>query len=447
MPSVFDRLRNGWNAFINNKDPSKIVNQNGYVNSTRPDRVRFHYGNEKSIVTAIYTRIAMDAAAIDIRHVKVDENGNFLEVINSSLNQALNVSANLDETGRAFRQDVIMSLFDEGCISIVPVDTNRDPNNHDSFEIETLRVGKILEWYPESIRTRVYNERLGIKQDILMNKTGVCIIENPFYQIMNEPNSLTRRLVTKLALLDFTDEQNSSGKLDLIIQLPYVIRNDLKRAQAEQRRKDIEMQLASSKYGVAYTDGTERITQLNRAVENQLFDQVKYLTEQLYAQFGITDAILNGSATEAEMLNYYNRTVEPVVSAITDEMYRKFLTKTARTQHQSIMYFRDPFKLAPVNSIAELADKFTRNEILSSNEVRAIIGFKPSNDPRANELRNKNIGQSAAELMSEQGSVEEQPMEGEEYEEGSEITEDDYNQMMSELEDLDSQIDELEKGL
>lgn len=393
MPKFTTRLQHAWNAFFGRDAPKN----NGIGYSTRPDRVRLSRGNERSIVTAIYNRIAIDVAAIPIRHVRVDENNRFREDVKSYLNECLALDANLDQTGRALIQDAVTSLLDEGCIAIVPVDTTLNPTITGSFDIQSLRVAKIIQWYPDSVRLEVYNERIGRKQEIELPKRTVCIIENPLYSVMNEPNSTLQRLIRKLNLLDIIDEQSGSGKLDLIIQLPYTIKTETRRAQAEQRRKDIEMQLSGTKYGIAYTDGTERITQLNRAVDNNLMGQIEYLTNMLYAQLGLTPEVFNGSADEQQMLNYSNRTIEPILSAICDEMKRKFLTKTARSQGQSIMYFRDPFKLVPVNSIADIADKFTRNEILSSNELRGIIGFKPVDDPQADELRNKNLNQSAEE--------------------------------------------------
>ena len=389
----FNRLQHGWNAFVNNRDPTAEYNTgSGYY--YRPDRPRFTRGNERSIVTSVYNRIALDASAINIQHVRLDDNGRFSSVIESGLNNCLTLDANTDQTGRAFIQDVVMSMLDEGCVAIVPVDTTLDPEITNSFDINTIRVGKIIEWRPQHVKVRIYNEKTAKKEEVILPKKAVAIVENPLYAVMNEPNSTMQRLIHKLSLLDITDEQTASGKLDLIIQLPYVIKTEARRQQADNRRKDIEMQLAGSKYGIAYTDGTEKITQLNRSVENNLMKQIEYLTNGLYSQLGITQTILDGSADDKTMLNYYNRTIEPIVSAIVDEMKRKFLTKTARSQGQSILFFRDPFKLVPVNDIAEIADKFTRNEILTSNEVRQIIGIKPSNDPKADELRNSNISEA-----------------------------------------------------
>ena len=387
-----DRIQRGWNAF-RNRDPTIDFRDTGMAYYYRPDRPRFSRGNERSITTSVLNRIALDVSSIDIFHVRLDENGRFLETVDSGLNNCLTLSANADQTGRAFKQDAVMSMLDEGCVALVPVDTSTDPNKTDSYEIETMRVGKIIQWRPQHVQIRLYNEQTGKKDEIWLPKRSVAIIENPLYAVMNEPNSTMQRLIRKLALLDVTDEQTASGKLDLIIQLPYVVKTEARRQQAETRRKDIEMQLAGSKYGIAYTDGTEKITQLNRSVENNLMKQVEYLTNQLYSQLGITQAILDGTADDKTMLNYYNRTIEPIVAAIVDEMKRKFLTKTARTQRQSIQFFRDPFKLVPVNDIAEIADKFTRNEIMTSNEIRQIVGMRPSDDPKADELRNSNISQ------------------------------------------------------
>ena len=406
----FNRLQHGWNAFTNNRDPTLEYNTGpGYY--YRPDRPRFTRGNERSIVTSVYNRIALDVSAISIQHVRLDDNGRFSSVIESGLNNCLTLDANMDQTGRAFIQDVVMSMLDEGCVAIVPVDTTLDPAVTSSFDINTMRVGKIIEWRPKHVKVRIYNEKTAKKEEVILSKKEVAIVENPLYAVMNEPNSTMQRLIHKLSLLDITDEQTASGKLDLIIQLPYVIRTEAKKQQAENRRKDIEMQLAGSKYGIAYADGTEKITQLNRSVENNLMKQIEYLTNNLYGQLGITQTILDGSADDKTMLNYYNRTIEPIVSAIVDEMKRKFLTKTARSQGQSILFFRDPFKLVPVNDIAEIADKFTRNEILTSNEIRQIIGIKPSEDPKADELRNSNIAEAKQDRTLEK-SVSESLEEG-----------------------------------
>ena len=393
------RLKHAWNAFMN-KDPTRSYMNIGSSYSYRPDRPRFTMGNERSIVTSVYNRIALDVAAIDIQHVRLDDNGRFLEVIDSGLNNCLSLEANLDQTGRAFMQDVVMSLLNEGCIAIVPVDTTDDPNITGAYDVSTLRTAKILDWYPNHVRVRVYNEKTGLKEDILLAKSFVAIVENPLYAVINEPNSTMKRLIRKLSLLDVTDEQTASGKLDLIIQLPYVIKTEARRTQAENRRRDIEQQLSGSKYGIAYTDGTEHITQLNRSLENNLMKQIEYLTSLLFSQLGITQSILDGTADEKTMLNYYSRTIEPILSAIVDEMKRKFLTKTARSQKQDIMFYRDPFKLVPVDSIAEIADKFTRNEIMTSNEIRQVIGMRPSSDPKADQLVNSNISQPSADGSS-----------------------------------------------
>lgn len=390
--SFTSRLKHAWNAFFN-KDPTDYYKNVGTSYTYRPDRPRLTRGNERSIVTSVYNRIGLDASSVSIQHVRLDENNRFLSVIDSGLNNCLTVEANLDQTGRAFIQDIVMSMLDEGSVAIVPVDTTFNPEITGSYDILSMRTGQILEWYPSHVKVRVYNEKTGRKEDIVVPKNTIGIVENPLYAVINEPNSTMQRLIRKLNLLDVVDEQSSSGKLDLIIQLPYVIKTEARRQQAENRRKDIENQLAGSKYGIAYTDGTERITQLNRSVENNLMKQIEYLTSMLYSQLGITQSILDGTADDKTMLNYYNRTIEPILSAIVDEMKRKFLTKTARSQLQSISFFRDPFKLVPVNEISEIADKFTRNEIMTSNEIRQIIGMKPSDDPKADELRNKNLSQ------------------------------------------------------
>lgn len=386
------RLKNAWNTFLN-KDPTEKNSYYSYssVSSFRPDRPRFTGGNERSIVTALFNRIALDAASVHIVHARLDDNSRMIEVIKSGLNDCLTIEANIDQSGRELIQDIVQSMLDEGCVALVPVDTNLNPYKTDGFDILSLRVGKITQWYPSHIKVNLYNERVGKKEEIILPKKMVAIIENPLYSVINEPNSTMKRLIRKLSLLDMTDEHNSSGKLDLIIQLPYVIKNETRKEQAEKRRKDIENQLVGSKYGVAYTDGTERITQLNRPIDNNLMSQIEYLTSMLYSQLGITKAVLEGTASEAELTNYFNRTIEPILSAITDSMIRKFLTKTARTQKQSILFFRDPFKLLPVSNLAEVADKFTRNEIMSSNEFRQIVGLRPSDDPRADKLENKNI--------------------------------------------------------
>ena len=397
-----DRIKHGWNAFLNRDPTYNYRDLGGPSYGYRPDRMRFTRGNERSIVTSVYNRIALDAASIDIMHVQLDKNDRFESVRDSALNECLTRNANIDQTGRAFIQDVVMSMLDEGCVAIVPVDTTFNPDITNSYDINTMRTAKIVEWYPAHVKVNLYNDRTGRKEDLILPKKTVAIIENPLYAVINEPNSTMQRLIRKLNLLDVIDEQSGSGKLDLIIQLPYVIKTDARRQQAEQRRKDIEMQLSGSKYGIAYTDGTERITQLNRSVDNNLMKQIEYLTSMLYSQLGITQAILDGSADDKTMLNYYNRTIEPIVSAIVDEIQRKFLTKTAITQKQAIAYFRDPFRLVPVNEIAEIADKFTRNEIMTSNEIRQIVGMKPSKDPNADELRNKNLSQSNEMIKEKQ---------------------------------------------
>ena len=402
MPESFGaRLKHAWNAFTN-KDPTEYRRDIGasYGYGGRPDRIRLTRGNERTISASIYTRIAMDVASIDIKHVRLDKNKRYLGDIESGLNNCLTLEANIDQTGRAFMQDVVMSLMDEGCIAIVPVDTTTNPAISNSYEIISLRVGKIVAWYPKHVTINLYNDQTGQKQDVTLPKSMVAIIENPLYAVINEPNSTMKRLVRKLALLDAVDEQSSSGKLDMIIQLPYVIKSESRRQQAEKRRLDIENQLSGSKYGIAYTDGTEKITQLNRSLDNNLLKQVEYLTSMLYSQLGITQTVMDGTADEKTMLNYNNRTIEPIISAIVDEMKRKFLTKTARSQGQSIEFFRDPFRLVPVNVIAEIADTFTRNEIMTSNEIRHVIGMKPSDDPKADRLVNSNINQSNEETKN-----------------------------------------------
>lgn len=383
-----DRLAHAWNAFVSDEHSNSYRNY-GLASSVRPDHIRLTRGNERSIVTSIFNRIALDTASIEIKHVRLDDEGRFVEEMNSGLNTCLTLEANKDQTSRAFMQDIVMSMMDEGCVAIIPVDTSVNPNTK-SYDIETLRTGKIIEWYPDHIRVRLYDDRSGQMKELVVAKSVAAIIENPLYSVINEPNSTMQRLIRKLALLDMTDEKQSSGKLDLIIQLPYVIKTEARRIQAEERRKDIEMQLSGSKYGIAYTDGTEHITQLNRSVENNLMAQIEYLTNMVYSQLGITQEVLNGSANEETMLNYYNRTIEPIISAIADEMKRKFLTKTARTQLQSIKFYRNPFKLVPISSIADIADKFTRNEIMTSNEIRQEIGMKPSKEAKADQLINSN---------------------------------------------------------
>ena len=390
------RLKNAWNAFFN-RDPTEYYKDGGMSYSYRPDRPRLTRGNERSIVTSVYNRIALDVAALTFQHVQLDENGRFSSVVDSGLNRCFNLSANIDQAGRAFIQDIVVSMLDEGCVAIVPTNTNVDPMLTESYDIGTMRTGKILEWRPSSVRVRAYNEATGQKEEVYFPKRIVGIVENPFYAVMNEPNSTMQRLIRKLNLLDAIDEQSGAGKLDLIIQLPFAIKGELKRAQAEARRKDIEMQLAGSKYGIAYIDATEHITQLNRSVDNNLMKQIEYLTSMLYSQLGITQSILDGTADEKVMRNYYDRTVEPIASAIVDEIKRKFLSRTARAQGKTMMFFRDPFKLVPVSDIASIADTFTRNEIMTSNEVRQIIGMKPSSDPDADKLRNKNLNKSDSE--------------------------------------------------
>lgn len=398
-PTLMTRIKNSWNAF-RNRDPTMFYNESGMGYTYRPDRVRFSRGNERSIVTSVYNKIAMDVAAVDIHHCKIDKNGHYTEDMNSDLNTCLTLEANIDQTHRAFMQDAVMSMFDEGAVAIVPIETKGDPILSDSFDIRSMRTGKIVEWYPRSVKVEVYNDRTGQKEQIMMPKKSVAIIENPLYAVINEPNSTMKRLVRKLNLLDAIDEQSGSGKLDLIIQLPYAVKGELRQKQADQRRDAIVEQLKGP-YGIAYIDGTEKVTQLNRPIENNLMKQVEYLTNMLYSQIGITPAIMDGTADEKTMLNYNNRTIEPIVSAIVDAMKRSFLTKTARTQGQTIMAFRDPFKLVPINNIAEIADKLTRNEILTSNEIRQIIGFKPSNDPKADQLINSNISQAKEDVRNQ----------------------------------------------
>lgn len=388
--SLRSRVKRSWNAFWN-RDPTIYYKDRGSVSYFRPDRPRFSRGNERSIVTSVFNKIAIDVSAIDIRHVRLDEDGRYKETLDTGLNNCLNLEANVDQTGRAFKQDIVMSMLDEGCVAIVPVETDDDPTETGAYSIESMRVGKIMEWYPRHVKVRLYNDQTGKKEDVLLPKSVVAIVENPLYAVVNEPNSTLQRLVRKLNILDAIDEQSGSGKLDLIIQLPYVIKTPARRQQAEDRRKDIEDQLSGSKYGIAYTDGTERITQLNRPVENNLMKQIEYLTSMLFSQLGINQSVMDGTADEKTMLNYNNGTIEPIISAIVDEMKRKFLTKTARSQRQSILFFRDPFKLVPVEKMAEIADKFTRNEIMTSNEIRQIVGLKPSSDPKADQLINSNL--------------------------------------------------------
>ena len=413
MASITDRLQHAWNAFMN-KDPTSGNTYHGESYSYRPDRIRMTGGSERTTVTSVYNRIALDVASMKLVHAKLDEDDRYIETVNSKLNYCLSTEANIDQTSRSFIQDAVISMFDEGVIALVPVDTTENPRITGAFDVTTLRTGKILEWYPSSVKVRVYDERDGKKKEIILPKKMVAIIENPLYAVINAPNSTMQRLIRKLRLLDLVDEQSGSGKLDMIIQLPYTIKSDARRQQAEDRRKNIEMQLTDSKYGIAYVDATERITQLNRPIENQLMKQVEYLQNLLYSQLGITQTIMDGTADEKTMLNYYNRTIEPIVAAIVDEMKRKFLTKTARSQRQSILFFRDPFKLVPINDIANVADTFTRNEIMSKNEIRQLIGMKPSSDPKADQLINSNINQSNIPQSSEQ--VTEEIDEGGEYE-------------------------------
>lgn len=398
MPTIGERIKHAWNAFMS-RDPTNYSLDHGYSSFYRPDHPRFSRGNQRSIVAAVLNRIAVDAASCRLEHIRIDDDGRYLDTIDSYLNECLTVEANIDQTGRALTQDAVMSLLDEGCIAIVPVDTTTDPEKG-SYDIHSLRVGKIVEWFPQHVRVRLYNELTGKEEEIILSKRAVAIVENPLFAVLNEPNSTLQRLMRKLSILDAVDEQTGSGKLDLIIQLPYVVKTEARRQQAELRRKDIENQLAGSKYGIAYTDGTEKITQLNRPLENNLLSQIEYLTSMLFSQLGITKEIMEGTADEATLNNYFNRTIEPILSAITDEMKRKFLTKTARSQGQTITFFRDLFKLMPTSSVAEMADKLTRNEIVTGNEFRGLIGMKPSDDPRANELRNKNINQPREDALA-----------------------------------------------
>ena len=448
-PTFASRVKSAWNAFFN-KDPT-TANYSEYGSSFyyRPDRPRTSNGSERSIVTAVLNRVAIDASAVAIKHVKLDENERYVETVNSDLNNCLTLEANTDQTGRAFIQDAVMSMLDEGCVALVPVDTTSDPERTDSFDIQTIRTGRITQWYPQHVTVEVYNEIVGEKKEITLPKKMVAIIENPLYAVMNAPNSTLQRLIKKLTLLDAIDEKTRSGKLDLIIQLPYVVKGEVKARQAEARRQSIEEQLTGSRYGIAYIDGTEHITQLNRSVDNNLMEQIEYLTSMLYSQLGITKEILEGTADEKTMLNYNNRTIEPILSALTDEMKRKFLTKNARTRGQSIAYFKDPFKLVPVSEISEIADKFTRNEIMTSNEIRQIIGMKPSSDPKADELRNKNLNQSADAMQAEEGTaVADQMVE----EVDEELTDDDLAQVrrdskLEEIDKIDQSLDELQNEL
>lgn len=408
-----ERLQHGWNAFMN-KDPTKSEDwDKGPSYSRRPDIIPFSRKVEQTIVNGVYTKIAIDVSQLTILHVRVNDEGRYQETIDSKLNYALNTEANIDQTSRAFIQDVVNNMFDEGVVAIVPVDTTINPMKSGSFDIETMRVGRIVNWYPQYVKVDIYNDITGKREQIIVPKKTTAIIQNPFYSVMNEPNSILKRLITKLSMLDAVDKQSASGKLDLLIQLPYVLKSQSRKEYAEARRKDIEEQLTNTRYGIAYTDGTEHITQLNRPVENNLLNQIQYLTQMFYGQFGLTEAVFNGTAAEPEMLNYYSRTIEPIISAITDEMKRKFLTKTARTQGQSIMVFRDVFKLTPAEKLADIADKFTRNEILTSNEIRSIIGYKPSMDPDADELRNKNLNKSVEDMQYDSEVMEDQPYEDE----------------------------------
>lgn len=438
--TIGSKFKRAWNIFMN-RDPTSYQAASYFGSSYgyRPDRIRMTRGHERSIVTAICNRIALDVSAISLVHARVDENGHFLEYIDDTLHQCLTVEANLDQTGRALRQDIVMSMLDEGCVAVVPVEADFDPDENSSYKIYSLRTGKILEWMPQHVRVRLYDERTGRFEEVVVAKKYTAIMENPLFAVMNEPNSTMQRLIRKLNILDAIDEQSGSGKLDLIIQLPYVIKSQARKEQAEQRRRDIEQQLSGSKYGIAYTDGTEHITQLNRGVENNLMSQIEYLTKMLYSQLGITESVMDGTANEETMLNYHNRTVEPILSTIADEMTRTFLTKTARTQKQAISFFRDPFKISPVSQIAEIADKFTRNEIMTKNEFRSIIGMRPSDDPRADELRNSNINQSEADQALLDSKVENQN--------GQSMTQEEYETALADLDDLDAQLDDLEKEL
>ena len=414
--SLSSRFKNAFNAFFS-RDPT-VPNTYMHVGpsySDRPDRPRLSRGNERSIVTSVYNKIALDVASINFQHCKVDDQGRYVESIDSGLNECLNLGANIDQTGRSFIQDVVLSMFDEGAVAIVPVETTSNPKLTDSYDILSLRTGKIIQWYPKHVKVNLYNERTGRKEDLILAKSDTAIIENPFYAVMNEPNSTGKRLIRKLALLDATDEQTASGKLDLIIQLPYVIKSDARKKQAEDRRKDIEMQLAGSKYGIAYTDGTEKITQLNRSVENNLMSQIEYLRDMFYSQLCVNQSIMDGTADEKTMLNYNSRVVEVIASAIADEMKRKFLSVTSRSQNKTILYFKDPFKLVPVNNMADIADKFTRNEIMTSNELRQVIGLMPSDDPKADELRNSNLNHPDEQMMYGNGEETENYEEGGEY--------------------------------
>ena len=427
------RIKHAWNAFMN-KDPTTRSYGSGYYSNYRPDRLRMTRGNERSIINSVINRMAVDCESIDIKHVRVNDD-RYVGDMDSDLNNCLTLEANLDQTARSFRRDVVMTMLDEGCVAIVPTDTTDNPNLTDSYDIEEMRAGVITEWHPDWVKVNLYNERTGERKDISIKKRAVSIVENPFFSVMNEPNSTAQRLIRKLNLLDAVDEASSSGKLDLIIQLPYVIKTEARRQQAEERRKMIEDQLSNGKLGIAYTDGTEHVIQLNRAVENNLMTQIEYLTSMLFSQLGITQGILDGTADDKTMNNYYTRTIEPLVSAIVDEMKRKFLSKTARTRGQSIMYFRNPFKLVPISEIPDMADKFTRNEILTSNEVRQIVGFKPSDDPKADKLINANINQASAE--EKDAIVEDQLA-------GNEMSEEEYEAYKKDLDDVDAELSKLE---
>jgi hypothetical protein len=438
MPTLVDRLKNSWDAFFNNKDPSYPVSAPGYY--YRPDRVRLTGGTERTIITAILNRIAVDVASVDIEHVRLNEDDLYLETISSSLNTCLTTSANIDQTGRAFIQDATMSMFDEGCIALVPTSASANPKRESSYDIYSMRVCKIVQWYPDSVQVRVYNEHTGQKEDQVFPKRACAIIENPFYAVMNEPNSTLKRLARKFTLLDSIDEGTASGKLDLIIQLPYTVSTDAKRQRADARRKDIEMQLVGSKYGIAYIDATEKVTQLNRPVENNLLSQIEYLTKLLYSQLGITEEIMNGTAPENVMINYQNRTIEPILSAFCTEMKRKWLTTTAITQGQSIKFFKDPFKLVSISNIAEIGEKLVHNEIASPNEIRGMMGLKPSNNPDSNEIRNRDLYKEEVPGAEIQNGLE-MPSD----EELDSMSEEELNQLLSELDDYESQLDELEQ--
>lgn len=440
--SFGERLKHAWDAFTGNDNRYKLV---GSSYSFRPDRPRLTRGNERTLTTSVYNRIALDCAAIKIQHVRLDENDRFLEVVDSGLNYCLTTEANIDQTGRAFIQDVVLSMLDEGVVAIVPTETSDSPIRTGNFEIHTMRTAKVTEWYPEHVRLNLYNQKSGKKEDIILPKSAVAIVENPMFAIINEPNSTMQRLVRKLSLLDAVDEESSSGKLNLIIGLPYLTKSEARKAQAERRREEIRDQLASDKYGIAYTDGTEKITQLNRPLENNLMAQIEYLTNQLYSQLGLTTEILNGTADEAAMLNYYSRTIEPIIAAITDEIKRKFLTKTARSSayRQSVEYFRDPFSLVPVNQLAELADKFTRNEIMTSNEIRQIVGMRPSNDPNADVLRNKNLNQTATDAMLEGEQIAEDEETDAQNENDDGLSDEERSQALEELDLSDKELDRL----